>query len=74
VSGDDHTASLSRLGEDALAGDVTRTALVSLERFFAARPKALGSRMAGRAEVGVGDPEAVSASVAILARELLEAL
>jgi hypothetical protein len=74
VSRDDLSASLSRLREDALAGDVTRAAPVSLERLFAAGADALGSRMAGRAEEGVGDPEAVSASVAILARELLEAL
>lgn len=74
VSREDLTASLSRLREDALAGDVTRTALVSLERLFAAGPDALGSSMAGRAEEGVGDPEVVSASIAMLARELLEAL
>jgi hypothetical protein len=45
-----------------------------LERLFAAGPDTLGSSMAGRAEEGVGDPEVVAASVAVLARELLEAL
>jgi hypothetical protein len=66
--------SLSRLADDALAGEVTRSALESLDRLFAAGPDALGSLMAGRAEEGVGDPVVVSASVAVLAEELLSAL
>lgn len=74
VSREDLAASLLRLGDDALAGDVTRTALASLKRLFAAGPQALGSRMAGRAEEGVGEPEVVSASVAVLAQDLLSEL
>jgi len=41
---------------------------------FAAGPEALGSAMAGRAEEGVGEPEKVSASVALLAADLLRTL
>lgn len=74
VSRHDLDAALSRLLADSLAGGVTRSALVSLDRMFAAGPDALGSRMAGRAEEGVGDPEVVAASVAVLARELLESV
>lgn len=74
VSREDLRGSLSWLREDPLAGEVTRSALTSLERLFAAGPDTLGSSMAGRAEEGVGDPEVVAASVAVLARELLEAL
>ena len=74
VSFEDMGLSLSRLRDDALAGDVTREALDSLDRLFAAGPDALGSRMAGRAEEGVGDPAVVSASVAVLAEDLLSAV
>jgi hypothetical protein len=34
----------------------------------------MGSVMAGRAEEGVGDPATVAASVAVLARDLLDAI
>ncbi len=43
-------------------------------RLFAAGPDALGSAMAGRAELGVGEPDTVAASVAVLAGDLLSAL
>jgi hypothetical protein len=64
----------SWLESDPLAGAVTRVALEALERLFSAGPKALGSRMAGRAEAGIGDPDVVSASVAALASDLLDAV
>jgi len=74
VSRDQLVDSLFLLRADPLAGPATRNALQSLRRLFAAGPGALGSTMAGRAEAGVGDPEVVSASVAALAQDLLEAL
>jgi len=55
-------------------GAVTREALMYLEHLFAAGPDALGSVMAGRAEELVGDPDVVSASVALLADDLLALL
>ena len=67
-------STLDLLRADPVAGEVTREALVSLERLFAGGPEALGSAMAGRAEQGVGAPEVVSASVSILAAEILKAL
>lgn len=61
------------LGEDVSA-DVTREALDQLRDLFAHGADARGSLMAGAAEELVGDPVAVSESVALLAQDLLEAL
>jgi hypothetical protein len=72
VSLEDLSRSLVRLRTDPLAGEVTRSALQALERLFASGPEALGCRMAGRAEEGVGDPDVVAASVSALALDLLE--
>jgi len=74
VAREELVRSLEKLRDDDLAGEVTREALRSLDRWFASGPDALGSRMAGRAEEGVGDPAVVSASVAVLAEDLLSAL
>jgi hypothetical protein len=57
-----------------LCGEVTVAALQYLEDLFAAGHEATGSNMAGRAESAVGEPETVSRSVAILAKDLLEEL
>jgi hypothetical protein len=65
---------LQRLLADPLAGAVTEQALAYLQDMFAAGPEAIGSAMAGRAEVGVGEPDTVAASVAVLADDLLLAL
>lgn len=67
-------STLPQLAQDELAGMVTKQALAYLDDLFAAGPDALGSRMAGRAEEGVGDPDVVSASVALLAQDLLVAI
>ncbi len=67
-------ATLLRLVQDELAGMVTKQALTYMDALFAAGPGALGSTMAGRAEEGVGDPKVVSASVALLAQDLLTAV
>lgn len=63
-----------RLLAEPLAGEVTQQATSYLRDMFAAGPQSLGSDMAGRAEVGVGEPEVVAASVAALAGDLLLAL
>lgn len=67
-------AAMQRLLADPLAAPVTEQAMANLREMFAAGPEALGSAMAGRAEVGVGEPDTVAASVAVLAGDLLLAL
>ncbi|RKQ89412.1 hypothetical protein U746_1745 [Mycolicibacterium mucogenicum 261Sha1.1M5] len=72
------TADLARdmrkLLSNELSQEVTEAALSYLKDHFAAGPEKIGSMMAGRAEDGVGDPEAVSASTAFLAQDLIDAL
>ncbi len=65
---------LRKLQADELAGDATTQAIAYLDALFAPGPNALGSMRAGRAEQLVGDPEVVSAAVAVLAIDLLSAL
>jgi hypothetical protein len=67
-------STLPGLAQDELAGIATKQALTYLNDLFAAGPDALGSIMAGRAEEGVGDPDIVSASVSLLAQDLLVAI
>ena len=67
-------APLHRLTKDDLAGSVTAQALTYLADLFAAGPTATGSHMAGRAEEGVGEPDVVAASCAVLASDLLAAV
>ncbi len=65
---------LHRLRNHAFCGAVTDQALAHLAQLFATGPDAVGSIMAGRAEELVGDPANVSASVALLAEDLLTLL
>jgi len=67
-------AGLYGLTKDDLAGSVTAQALIYLADLFADGATASGSHMAGRAEEGVGDPEVVAASCAVLASDLLAAV
>jgi hypothetical protein len=67
-------ATLRQLRDNELCGRVTSEALVYLEQLFATGPESLGATMAGRAEELVGDPATVSASVSVLAAELLALL
>lgn len=60
--------------EHRLSRSATRQALTYLEDLFAAGPDAIGSQMAGRSEIGIGEPAVVAASVAALAADLLEDL
>lgn len=64
---------MTALRADAFAGAVTHQALHYLRALFAVND-APGSRMAGQAELGVGDPLAVAASVSALASDLLTAI
>jgi hypothetical protein len=57
-----------------VSAEVTGEALAQLSELFGQGAAAHGSLMAGAAEVLVGDPAAVSESVALLAQDLLEAL
>ena len=65
---------LSRLLRDPLGSEVTREALEHLDRDFALGANARDSLMAGAAERLVGDPVAVAEGVALLARDLTEAV
>lgn len=65
---------IERLLGEAVSVAVTREALGQLGELFARGAGARGSLMAGAAEELVGDPTAVSESVALLAQDLLEAL
>lgn len=62
------------LTEDPMAGEVSREALGYLADLFAQGPDALGARMAGRAEVGIGDPEVVANACTALTADLIAAL
>jgi hypothetical protein len=73
VTTDELSTALSRLACDAFAGTVTQRAVQYLGELFG-QPNATGSTMAGRAEDGIGDPEVVSASVSLLANDLLDAI
>jgi hypothetical protein len=64
---------LAELRRDELAGPTTEAAIGWLRELFA-RPEAIGSMMAGRAEELVGDPATVAASVAALASDVLAAI
>lgn len=64
----------ARLLADDLSREVTEVALNYLKDYFASGPDAIGSVMAGRAEQGVGDPDTVSVSTALLAQDLVDAL
>lgn len=65
---------MRHLTEDSLAGAVTSEALEHLGTLFAGGPDAICSSMAGEAERLLGNADEVSAAVALLARELLEAV
>lgn len=69
----DLAETMQRLNNDEISQEATTQALGYLEQLFASAD-ALGATMAGRAEEGVGQPETVSASVSLLAQDLISAL
>lgn len=66
-------AGFTALLADPRSDHVARQALGYLDRLFD-DPSSLGSRMAGQAEEGLGDPEIVAASVAALVADLQEGI
>jgi hypothetical protein len=70
----DLVATLHQLRHDDISAEVTVQAIEQLATLFAAGPDAIGSTMAGRAELGIGEPAIVAASVAALADDLVQAL
>jgi Nucleotidyltransferase len=62
-----------RLQSEPVSAEVTTKAMAYLESLFRSAD-ATGSRMAGRAEERLGDPEFVAAAVAVLVSDLLDAL
>lgn len=58
---------------DPVSAEVTRQAIDWFADLFGS-PDATGSMMAGRNEVGVGDPEQVALSTSLLATDLLDAI
>lgn len=67
-------AIVTRLLNEKISAQPTERALGYLADLFADGPDAVGSAMAGAAEEFVGDPPVVSASVAVLAADLLVAV
>ncbi|MFD0518602.1 hypothetical protein [Paractinoplanes durhamensis] len=63
-----------RLLADGVSAATTAHALDEMEVLMASGPQATIPVMAGRAEAGLGDPETVALSTALLTRDLLTAL
>lgn len=59
---------------DDVSAEVTHNAIGHLETLFADSTNALGSRMAGRAEEGVGEPSQVALSTTLLSMALINEL
>jgi hypothetical protein len=59
---------------DPVSSETTNKAIEYLTELFAAGPDALGAKMAGRAEEGIGEPETVALSASFLAADLIQAL
>jgi hypothetical protein len=74
ISTHDLAHKMKELRSNSLASEVTSKAISYLDDMFAKGPDAIGSTMAGRAETGVGEPEIVASSVAVLAADLITAL
>ncbi|OPG01998.1 GSU2403 family nucleotidyltransferase fold protein [Microbispora sp. GKU 823] len=62
------------LRSDPISSDITDQAVEYLAALFAPGPDALGARMAGRAEEGIGEPETVALATSLLAADLVQAL
>lgn len=63
-----------RLLREQVCAAVVSDSLEQLGQLFADGPRALGSKLAGRAEEGVGEPDTVALQTSILAADLLRAI
>lgn len=70
----DLVATMDRLLAEEVSRPSTETAVAYLRELFAAGPQAIGAHLAGEAEREVGVPETVSATVVVLAGDLLDRL
>jgi hypothetical protein len=71
---DDLATSLRKLTRDSLAGKVTKDAIELLSVLFIEGSRPAGARMAGQAELTVGEPAVVAAAAFELARDLFTAI
>ena len=60
-----------RLAEEELVADSVARALKTLEMYFAKSAESIGSRSAGQAEFGIGDPDLVASRTMAMSRDLL---
>lgn len=67
-------AAMERLLSHDVSAVVTQEAVDAMQEHMAGGPDAVFCVMAGRAELGIGDPDLVQASTAALASDLLEGL
>ena len=67
---DDLAASMRKLASDSLAGEVTKIAIKLLAALFIEGSPPAGARMAGQAELTVGEPAMAAAGFFQLARDL----
>ncbi|MBB2747801.1 hypothetical protein [Microbispora sp. NBRC 16548] len=67
-------AAFNVLLSDPISSEITDQAVGYLAALFAPGPDALGARMAGRAEEGIGEPETVALATSLLAADLAQAL
>lgn len=70
---EDLAARLTKLASESLSLDATLTAIQILSTDFS-DPESIGSKMAGEAEKGLGDPDNVALSTSILTNQLVRAL
>jgi hypothetical protein len=74
IETEDLATRFRRVLADPICADESNEALDWMTELVASGPDALIASMAGRAEAGLGDPETVSLSTALLATDLLAAL
>ncbi|WP_311931769.1 hypothetical protein [Microbispora sp. H11081] len=67
-------AAFDALLGDPISSETTDQAVEYLAALFASSPDALGARMAGRAEEGIGEPETVALATSLLAADLVRAM
>ncbi|MBW8172123.1 hypothetical protein K0651_03555 [Ornithinimicrobium sp. Arc0846-15] len=74
VSTEDFVGGFTRLLQDEISQEATESALKALREHVAPGSESTISRMAGRAEEGIGEPETVALATALLASDFLKEL